>query len=102
MHKITLTLCKIQSAHDTLFPNFKGAKHSTWSGPFYQYFGNITKITPSNEDKTYIDNLARDFKGDYNAMGKKIRGDYIDTPGVKNDMISNMGRQFQQDLSAAY
>lgn len=93
---------ELQTAHDTLFPNFKGAKHSTWSGPFYQYFRNITKITPSNEDKSYIDNLARDFKGDYNAMGKKIRGDYIDTPGVKNDMISNMGRQFQQDLSAAY
>jgi len=46
--------------------------------------------------------MARDFSGDFNAMGTKIRGDYIDTPGVKNDMISNMGRQFEQDLSAAY
>jgi len=93
---------ELQTAHDKLFPHFAGAKHSTWSGPFYEYFGNITKTSLSADDKVYVDNLARDFKGDFTAMGKKIRGDYIDTPGVKNDMISNMGRQFQQDLSAAY
>ncbi len=93
---------ELQQAHDSMFPHFKGGKHSTWSAPFYQYFTQITKISPSMEDKSYIDNMARDFSGDFNAMGTKIRGDYIDTPGVKNDMISNMGRQFEQDLSAAY
>jgi len=95
-------ITELKTAHDKMFPHFEGSKHAVWSAPFHSFFTEITKISPGGPEKSYIDNLARDFQGDYTAIGKKIRGDYIDSPGVKGDMISNMGRQFEQDLSAAY
>ena len=49
-----------------------------------------------------MDRLAKDFKGDYTVIGQQIRQDYIDSPGVKNELMSGMAGQFKQDLSAAF
>jgi hypothetical protein len=78
---------ELQMAHDKLNPHFAGAKHSTWSGPLYNYGFQITKQAPTKEFKAYMDRLAKDFKGDYTVIGKQIRNDYVDTPGVKQDLM---------------
>lgn len=93
---------ELQAAHDVLNPHFAGSKHSAWSAPLYNYGFNITKIAPNKEFKAYMDRLAKDFKGDYTVIGKQIRQDYIDSPGVKNELMSGMSGQFKQDLSAAF
>lgn len=93
---------ELQAAHDKLNPHFAGAKHSTWSGPLYNYGFGITKVAPNKEFKAYMDRLAKDFKGDYTVIGQQIRNDYIDSPGVKNEMLGGMAGQFKQDLSAAF
>tara|TARA_Y100001980_G_C14551942_1_gene335715 strand:- start:1674 stop:2864 length:1191 start_codon:yes stop_codon:yes gene_type:complete len=93
---------ELQIAHDKLNPHFAGAKHSTWSGPLYNYGFQITKIAPNKEFKAYMDRLAKDFKGDYTVIGQQIRNDYQDSPGVKNDILGGMAGQFKQDLSAAF
>ena len=93
---------ELQTAHDKLNPHFAGAKHSTWSGPLYNYGFQITKQAPNKEFKAYMDRLAKDFKGDYTVIGKQIRNDYIDTPGVQQDVMRGMSGSFKQDLSAAF
>ena len=93
---------ELQMAHDKLNPHFAGAKHSTWSGPLYNYGFQITKQAPTKEFKAYMDRLAKDFKGDYTVIGKQIRNDYVDTPGVKQDLMRGMAGSFKQDLSAAF
>jgi hypothetical protein len=49
-----------------------------------------------------MDNLAKDFKGDYTIIGKQVRNDYQNTPGVQQDILSGMAGNFKQDLSAAF
>jgi hypothetical protein len=49
-----------------------------------------------------MDRLAKDFKGDYTVIGRQIRNDYIDTPGVQQDVMRGMSSNFKQDLSAAF
>ena len=93
---------ELQMAHDKLYPHFEGAKHSTWSAPLYNYGFQITKVAPDKNFKAYMDRLAKDFKGDYTVIGQQIRQDYIDSPGVKNELMSGMAGQFKQDLSAAF
>lgn len=93
---------ELQMAHDKLNPHFEGAKHSTWSAPLYNYGFQITKVAPDKNFKAYMDRLAKDFKGDYTVIGQQIRQDYIDSPGVKNELMSGMAGQFKQDLSAAF
>jgi hypothetical protein len=93
---------ELQMAHDKLNPHFAGAKHSTWSAALYNYGFQITKQAPNKEFKSYMDRLAKDFKGDYTVIGKQIRNDYIDTPGVQQDVMRGMSSNFKQDLSAAF
>ena len=93
---------ELQMAHDKLNPHFAGAKHSTWSAALYNYGFQITKQAPNKEFKSYMDRLAKDFKGDYTVIGKQIRNDYIDTPGVQQDVMRGMAGNFKQDLSAAF
>ena len=93
---------ELQAAHDKVYPHFSGSKHSTWSAPLYNYGFNITKQAPNKEFKSYMDNLAKDFKGDYTIIGKQVRNDYQNTPGVQQDILSGMAGNFKQDLSAAF
>ena len=93
---------ELQAAHDKVYPHFSGSKHSTWSAPLYNYGFNITKQAPNKEFKSYMDNLAKDFKGDYTIIGKQVRNDYQNTPGVQQDILSGMASNFKQDLSAAF
>ena len=93
---------ELQTAHDTLFPHFNGSKHSVWSPSFYQYASNTVGKALSTSEKTNVENMARDFKGDFNSIGKQLRKDYINTDFVRNQMIDGMSTKFSQDLSAVY
>ena len=93
---------ELQSAHDTLFPHFSGSKHNTWSPAFYNYASQTLGNALSTSQKHNVDNMARDFKGDFTQIGKVLRRDYKDTSFLKNQQLNAMGSKFKQDLSAVY
>ena len=56
----------------------------------------------SVKDKEKINDLIIESKGDYSEFDKLVRTGYIDSPGVKNDLLGQLTRTLPQAVSGVF
>ena len=96
-------LDELQAAHDKLFPNYEGSKHSLWSSSLYKTAQNILgKAALSINDKKSIDVLSQSVGGDMTLFAGELRKKFENDPTVQDNTLSGMGGVFNQDISGVF
>lgn len=96
-------LDELQAAHDKLFPNYEGSKHSLWSSSLYKTAQNILgKAALSINDKKSIDVLSQSVGGDMTLFAGELRKKFENDPTVQDNTLRGMGGVFNQDISGVF
>lgn len=100
---------ELQMQHDTLYPMFKGSNFGTWNG----YYSNrasrlinattgnqIVELTPNQKDTVNEAIIAAN--GDYMEFDKQIRSKFINSPGIKNQLLNDLATRVPQAYSGVF
>lgn len=100
---------ELQTLHDNLYPAFKGSKFSTWNNIFSRRASSTIYGTTGSQvsdlttkDQKKINDLIIKSNGNYDEFDKLVRKEYVNSPGVKNDIISNLLARLPQAVSGVY
>ncbi len=99
----------LQKVHDTLYPTFAGSKFSTWNPYFSNRASRLingstgSQIVPLNtKDQLKINDLIIQAGGDYQKFDASIRKEYQDSPGIKNNFMTDLARVIPQAYSGVF
>jgi hypothetical protein len=94
---------QLQAAHDKMFPNYEGSKHSLWSQPLYRTAQRVLgKAALSNADKKDIDIISQSVGGDMTLFAGELRKKFEDDPTYQDTVLGAMTGAFKQDISGVF
>lgn len=94
---------ELQKAHDKLFPNYEGSKHSSWSASIYNTASTILgKTSLSRADKKEMDLISQSVGGDMSLFKAEVRKKYEDDPTYQERVLAGSTMAFNQALSGVY
>ena len=99
----------LQKVHDTIYPTFAGSKFSSWNPYFSARASRVIngttgqQVVPLNtKDQLKVNDLIIQAGGDYQKFDASIRKLYQNSPGVKNNFMTDLAKVIPQAYSGVF